>query len=150
MLFARCPTVELMELRVDCADISREREVFVFAFDELVRNAFIRLCLYVVPSVLGFTVLCHGIVCLRISVEILAAYLVSYAPTYYIVESAAFEPEFVLFLFLDIGQSKLCLGHFCTALNLVESFLALCGVTASDASLSIKKKSLGIACALGI
>ena len=123
-----------MELRIDCADIGREREVFVLAFDELVRNTFIRLCLDEVPSVLGFFVLRHGVVGLRIPVEILTAHLVGYAPANDIMESAAFKPEFVLLLFLNNGESKFGFRHFCTALNLVERFFALCGLVAADAA----------------
>jgi hypothetical protein len=46
-----------MEAGIDGADIGREREILVFAFDELVRNAFIRLSLNVVPSVFRLAVL---------------------------------------------------------------------------------------------
>ena len=149
LLFSR-PTVELMKCRIDHADICREREILVLAFDELVRDTFIRLSLDVVPSVLRLLVLGHAVESLGIAVEVLAANLVGDAPADDIVESAAFEPEFVLLFFLDIGKRKVGLRHLCTALDLVESLFTLCGVTASDASLSIEEKGLGIACALGI
>ena len=139
-----------MERRIDRADLGREGEILVFAFDELVRNAFIRLSFDIVPSVFRLAVLGHGIESLRVPVEILAADLVGDAPADHIVEPAAFEPEFILLLFLDIGERKFGLGHFCAALNLVERFLTLGGIAASDASLGIKEKGFGIACALGI
>ena len=139
-----------MERRIDRADLGREGEILVFALDELVRDAGIRLPLDVVPSVLRFLVLGHGIEGLGIPVKILAAHLVGDAPADDIVEPAAFEPEFVLLLFLDDGERKLGLWHFRTALNLVERFLTLGGIAASDASLGIKEKGFGIACALGI
>ena len=139
-----------MERRIDRADLGREGEILVFAFDELVRNAFIRLSFDIVPSVLRLAILGHGIESLRVPVKILAAHLVGDAPADDIVEPAAFEPEFVLLLFLDIGEGKFGLRHFRTALNLVERFLTLGGIAASDASLGIKEKGFGIACALGI